>query len=256
MSEHPPLRQLHEYACGSLDEKRRNELARHIDGCFECTEEVEASKILDSIARAGLRAFDRDFPASSCLSPGMLAGYFDGSLSADRLAAAERHLSKCRSCRGKLVDIHAIMERRQKGELAELDKETGERVLDFLLHAELATLACTRCGRPNQAGIRFCTSCGAALAPTREQPHFPFARRRGVSAFLRTHVWLVLSLGAMVASLLFNRYFIQCAAVALILGAKWVLDRTQFSFYGKTLKSLRSDAEPEEESKDHRRKAL
>ena len=256
MSEHPPLEQLNEYACGSLDESRRVELAGHIDACLQCAEEVEASQRFDSAVSAGLRIFDNKISATGCLSPSMLADYFDASLSTERLAAAEQHLLECPSCRESLVEMRAILEKQQKGELAELDEKTGERTLDLLLTPVPATLICMACRQPNPTGSKFCSLCGAAIAPSKKNLAFAFARRQRVSELIRAHAWLILSLGAMTASFFFGRYFIQCIAIALILGAKWILDRMQYRIFDKTLKSLKSNTKPKEKSENRRRKAL
>ena len=253
MSEHPPLRQLNEYACGSLDEIRRIELAGHIDACLQCAEEVEASQIFDSAVRAGLRMFDSKISTTDCLPPGMLADYFDGSLSAEHLAAADRHLLECPSCRESLVEMRAILEKQRKGELAELDEKTGERTLDLLLPP---ALICMACRQPNPTGSKSCSQCGATIAPPKKNPAFAFARRQSVSELIRAHAWLILSLGAMTASFFFGRYFIQCTAIALILGAKWIFDRAQYRIFDKILKSLKSNIKPKEKNKTRRRKAL
>ena len=256
MSEHPPLRQLNEYACGFLDEVRRIELAGHIDACLQCTEEVKASQMFDSAVRAGLRVFDSKISATGCLPPSMLADYFDASLSTERLAAAEQHLLECPSCRESLVEMRAILEKQRKGELAELDEKTGKRTLDLLPTPVPATLICMACRQPNPTGSKFCSLCGTAIAPPKKNLTFMLARWQSVSEFIRAHVWLILSLGALTASFFFGRYFIQYIAIALILGAKWIVDRAQYRIFDKILKSLKSNIKPKEKSENPRRKAL
>jgi hypothetical protein len=200
--------------------------------------------------------FGSRIPATGCLPPGMLADYFDGSLSTEHLAAAERHMLKCPACQQSLVEMRAILEKRQRGELSELDEKISERALDLLLTPDQGALICIACRQPNPTGSRFCSLCGAAIAPPKKNSAFTFARLQRVSELIRVHIWLVLSLGAITASLFFSRYFIQCIAIALIFGAKWILDRRQFRIYSEILKSLKGSTKPKKKSENRGRKAL
>lgn len=287
MSKHPPLKDLNEYACGSLDETRRMELAGHIDACPQCTEEVEESRMLHSAVRAGLKMIDGKAAATGCLPPSMLADYYDGSLVTERLTETERHLSECPSCRESLIEMHSILEQQHKGELADLDEITSARALNFIASelgkrattcpicggnirtqdsechacgtrpdAEPASLICMACRQPIPTDSRFCSLCGAAIAPPKKNLAFLFARRQSASELIRAHIWLALSLGAMASSFLLDRYLMQCIVISLIFGAKWILDQAQFRIYRDMLKSLKSNVEPEKESKGRRRKAL
>jgi anti-sigma factor RsiW len=263
MSKHPSLKELNEYACGSLDESRRRELAGHIDSCPRCTEEVEESRMFDSAIRVGLKLTDGAADVKECLSPDMLPDYYDGYLAGERFTAAERHLAECPSCRKSLIEMRAMLEQHRKGELADLNESASARALSVIA-AELeeqrdskpALLICMACRQPIPTDSRFCSLCGAATVPPKKDLAFLLARRQSVSELIRTHVWLVLSLSAMGASFFFERYFVQCVTLALIFGAKWILDQAQFRIYRDILKSLKSNTELENEGKSRRRKAL
>jgi hypothetical protein len=263
MSKHPPLKELNEYACGSLDETRRKELAGHINVCPKCTEEVEESRMLDSAVRAELTMMDGKGAVGVCLPPSMLADYFDGLLATEQLAAAEQHLSECPSCRENLIEMRAILTKQHKGELVNFDEMTSARARNLIASelgtgddVEQASLICMACSQPIPTDSRFCSLCGAAIAPPKRNLSFLFARRQGVSELIRAHIWLALSLSAMAASFFLDRYFTQFIAIALIFGAKWILDQAQFRIYRDMLKSLKTNVEPEKESKSRKRKAL
>lgn len=285
MSKHPPLKDLSEYASESLDEARHAEISEHLEACPACADKVEASQKLDSILSAALKALDgRSIPAD-CLPPIMLADYFDGSLSAERLASAEQHLAGCHECRANLVEMQKALEKQRSGEFAGLEEKTRRKALD-LLEPEVGTqwpkcpscggkvaagaaecpacgvrprpeaiaLICMACRNAIPIGSRFCPLCGVAIAPPKKNLAFLFARKQSFSELLRAHIWFILSLAAMIASFFYRRYFMQCIAIATIFGAKWLLDQAQFRIYSEILKSLKKSSEPEKQAKPRRRK--
>ena len=120
---------------------------------------------------------------------------------------------------------------------------------------EAIALICMACRSAIPVGSRFCPLCGVAIAPPRKSLAFLLARRQNFSELLRAHIWFIFSLAAMVASFFFRKYFMQCIAIAVIFGAKWILDQAQFRIYGEILKSLKKDVEPEKPRKTRKRKA-
>jgi uncharacterized protein YbaR (Trm112 family) len=285
VSKHPPLKDLGEYASGSLDEARTAEITEHVEACQACSDKVEAARKLDSTLRAGLQALDRQAPPADCLPPSMMADYFDDELSPERRSSAERHLADCPDCRANLVEMQRALEERREGELAGLEEKVRRRALDLVgpevgeqwpkcpscggkvgagasecpacgvrPRPEAIALICMACRNAIPIGSRFCPLCGVAIAPPKKSLAFLLARKQNFSELLRAHIWFILSVAAMAASFYFRKYFQQCIAIAVIFGAKWILDQAQFRIYGEILKSLKKDAEPEKSPKPRKRK--
>jgi anti-sigma factor RsiW len=283
--QHPSLKKLGEYAGGLLDEPQRKEVARHIESCPRCAKKVEESGRFDSLVSEGLVALDEKASPADCLPPVVLADYFDGSLSPEQHAAAEQHLADCPACRSNLLEVRSAMEKHERGEFPELGGDTREKTLAFIksglgppgmrcpacdavveseasecpdcgsrLRPATVVLLCMACRQPIPAGSRFCPVCGAAIAPPRRSLGMIFARRESLSALVRAHIWLALSLGAVGASFCVPRYFMQFIGLGLIFGAKWILDQAQFKIYNEILKSLKKDAESEKETKRRARR--
>ena len=286
MSKHPPLKDLGEYAGGSLDETRTAEIAGHLEACRACSDKVEAARKLDSTLRAGLKALDRQARPADCLPPSMMADYFDDELSPERRSSAERHLADCPECRASLVEMQRALEEQRRGEIAGLEEKIRRKALDLIgpelgarwqkcpscggkigtgasecpacgvrPRPEAIALICMACRNAIPVGSRFCPLCGVAIAPPKKNLAFLLARRQSFSELLRAHIWFILSLAAMAASFFFRKYFMQCIAIAIIFGAKWILDQAQFRIYGEILNSLKKNAEPEKPAKPRRRKA-
>ncbi len=274
---HPSSKKLDEYASGQLDESQRDDLARHIASCPRCARKVEAARRLGSLLGDSLAAPEDKASTERCLPPIMLADYFDGLLSPEQHAAAEQHLAGCPSCRSNLLGIRDALKKREEEGFERLDSDLQRTTLG-IIESELDTpgsscpvcstkndpgaskcsgcgarlgpagtvLLCMACRRPIPAGSRFCPVCGAAIAPPKKSLGFLFARRRGISELIRAHIWFLLCLAAMTASFFVRRYFMQCIAIAIIFGAKWILEQAQFRIYNDILKSLKKEDESEE----------
>ncbi len=284
MSKHPTPEKLDEYASGSLDEAQRAEVANHIEACAHCAKKVRDSQRLASVLHAGLTSADSVASTSGCLPASMLADYFDGLLSPERKFAAEQHLAECPSCRENLVEIQKSLEKHGEQGFPALDEEIREKTLDLIgSEFEERISKCLSCGKEIEAGdqecpdcgakirpgpavllcmscrheiptdSRFCPICGVAIAPPKKSLLFLFARRQGITELLRAHIWFLLGLAAMTASFFVRRYFMQCIAIAVIFGAKWILDQAHFRIYNDILKSLKKDSIPEEQAKTRKR---
>ncbi len=286
MSKHPPLRDLSAYADESLDETRLSEIAEHLETCETCSDKVVAARKLDSTLRAGLKALDQKAPPADCLPPNMMADYFDDELSPERRLSAERHLAECRECRDSLVEMQRALEEQGEGKLAGLEEKVRQRTLDLVKpevgaqwpkcpscggkvgsgaaecpvcgvrpRPEAVALICMACRNAIPVGSRFCPLCGVAIAPPKKSLAFLLTRRQSFPELLRAHIWFILSLAAMTSSFFFRRYFMQCIAIAIIFGAKWILDQAQFRIYDEILKSLKKSSEPKDPAKPRKRKA-
>ncbi len=285
MLRHPTSKKLDEYAGGHLDETQRDELARHIASCPGCAKKLEAFRALDSLLNRGLAAHKDVTSAEACLPPIMLADYFDGLLTPEQHSAAEQHLAACETCRSSLLGIKAALKTRQEEGFEKLDDDARKKIRDLIesgldapgqscpacgarndseaahcsgcgsrLRPAAVVLLCMACGRPIPVGSRFCPVCGAAIAAPEKTMGFLFARRRSAAELLRAHAWFLLAMASLAASFFFRRYFIQCIAVSLIFGAKWMLDQAQFKIYSEILKSLKKEEEPEKRIKKRARR--
>ena len=111
------------------------------------------------------------------------------------------------------------------------------------------------CRNTIPSGSSFCPLCGVTIAPPKRNLFFLFSRRQGLEELLRAHVWFILGAAAMTASFFLRRYYQQCIAIALIFGAKWILDQAQFRIYDEILKSLKKSDEPAQPAKTRKRKS-
>jgi len=118
---------------GRLDAREREAVNHHVQGCFQCTDELRRLREIDTALKA-LPSVPAEAHAGACLNPDIMVDLSEGGhgLSQIEIEHARRHLAACTSCRNEyqlLLDLTADLAARPP-----LQKNLNAHV-DFLSYA-------------------------------------------------------------------------------------------------------------------------
>ena len=94
-----------EMALDRLDDDLRQQVEEHLPTCKECTARHDAILSETRSLQEELRAIET-VPDTPCIEQLSLALFIDGSLPNAERDSVETHLSTCRSCQERLVELH------------------------------------------------------------------------------------------------------------------------------------------------------
>lgn len=129
--------------------------------------------------------------------------------------------------------------------LGNLKEAEHESVPETLIQKAKALRSASSATAPSERSLK-CPHCGKGITP--------FKRMLSHQKLLNT-LWFLGAVGAFLLSFAFPRYFIQCVALSVLFGIKWIVDQRASKTQILVYKALAESSEKAESSRLHEHKS-
>jgi len=127
--------QLSAYLDGELAQQERQEVEEHLSSCPRCREELGKLRDVAEMTSESLRSV-------RCISTGDRAAYVNGLLDEAERRRVEKHLERCKSCRGEMDELRRWVEERLEPEQAQPARKRRRYANYISVMVPLAAAAC------------------------------------------------------------------------------------------------------------------
>lgn len=123
---------LEEHAMGRLGEEGAHTVETHLNTCPGCKSKVDHLR-KEAVLVSELMRSSKPEPTGECIDDETLALYLDEGLDADEREEAEGHLSTCRSCQGRLIQLNRAIR-------SLVHEDDTDAAIEFATEGRAATL--------------------------------------------------------------------------------------------------------------------